>query len=297
MTTIVGSRRELTLPPVRGPWTASLYELLETGGAAMEDPVIPACLSDVAVLDDDDLQMALYLCYELHYMGIAGRGRGMGVGAVVLRFRAASRRASRRPAYAGRARPIGLCRRDGRGTAAARRDRSRAAALALPQAQARSISSASRRPPLRLPAQGGRPAHLGDPRLTGRAKAALVEIQIRRVRRRSSRAHALGAVRNTMARWGWTPLRRLPRRVPGITLATVNLMSLFGLHRRLRGAIVGHLAVFEMTSSMPNRRYGDGLRRLGFGPEATVLLRRARGGRCRAREHRDLGSGRRAGAR
>ena len=54
-------------------------------------------------------------------------------------------------------------------------------------------------------------------------------------------------------------------RLPGITLATVNLMSLFGLHRRLRGALVGHLATFEMTSSVPNRRYGNGLRRLGFG--------------------------------
>jgi hypothetical protein len=40
-------------------------------------------------------------------------------------------------------------------------------------------------------------------------------------------------------------------------------MSLFGLHRRLRGAIVGHLALFEMTSAVPNRRYGDALRRLG----------------------------------
>jgi hypothetical protein len=58
-------------------------------------------------------------------------------------------------------------------------------------------------------------------------------------------------------------------RLPGITLATVNLMSWFGLHRRLRGALVGHLAVFEMTSSGPNRRYGDGLRRLGFGPDVT----------------------------
>ena len=58
-------------------------------------------------------------------------------------------------------------------------------------------------------------------------------------------------------------------RIPAITLATVNLMSLFGLHRRLRGAIVGHLALFEMTSSIPNRRYGDGLRRLGAAPEAT----------------------------
>jgi hypothetical protein len=58
-------------------------------------------------------------------------------------------------------------------------------------------------------------------------------------------------------------------RVPGVTLATVNLMSLLGLHRRLRGAIVGHLALFEMSSSVPNRRYGDGLRRLGLSADVT----------------------------
>ena len=46
-------------------------------------------------------------------------------------------------------------------------------------------------------------------------------------------------------------------------------MSLFGLHRRLRGALLGHLAAFEMTSSLPNRRYGNGLRRLGFDEVAT----------------------------
>ena len=57
--------------------------------------------------------------------------------------------------------------------------------------------------------------------------------------------------------------------VPGVTLATVNLVSMFGLHRRWRGALVGHLAVFEMTSSLPNRRYANALRRLGFGPRAT----------------------------
>jgi hypothetical protein len=58
-------------------------------------------------------------------------------------------------------------------------------------------------------------------------------------------------------------------RIPAVTLATVNLMSLLGLHRRLRGAIVGHLALFEMSSSVPNRRYADGLRRLGLGTDAT----------------------------
>jgi hypothetical protein len=60
--------------------------------------------------------------------------------------------------------------------------------------------------------------------------------------------------------------------IPAVTLATVNLMSLFGLHRRWRGAIVGHLALFEMTSSIPNRRYGDGLRRLGYGGDATQFF-------------------------
>jgi hypothetical protein len=52
--------------------------------------------------------------------------------------------------------------------------------------------------------------------------------------------------------------------IPGFTLATVNLMSWMGLHRRLRGGIVGHLALFEMTSSIPNGRYARGLRRLGL---------------------------------
>jgi hypothetical protein len=62
-------------------------------------------------------------------------------------------------------------------------------------------------------------------------------------------------------------------RIPGSTLATVNLMSLLGLHRRLRGAIAGHLALFEMTSSLPNRRYAAAVRRLGFDdPRATAFF-------------------------
>jgi hypothetical protein len=57
-----------------------------------------------------------------------------------------------------------------------------------------------------------------------------------------------------------------------VTLATVNLMSMCGLHRRLRGAIVGHLALFEMTSSVPNRRYAGGLRRLGYDGDACLFF-------------------------
>ena len=43
-----------------------------------------------------------------------------------------------------------------------------------------------------------------------------------------------------------------------------NAGSLFGLHRRLRGAAMGHLAAFEMTSSLPSRKMVQGLERLGL---------------------------------
>ena len=48
-------------------------------------------------------------------------------------------------------------------------------------------------------------------------------------------------------------------------------MSLFGLHRRWRGAALGHLAAVEMTSSEPSRRYSAGLRRLGYDERVTVF--------------------------
>jgi hypothetical protein len=56
--------------------------------------------------------------------------------------------------------------------------------------------------------------------------------------------------------------------VPGVALATDNLVSMFGLHRRWRGALVGHLVVFEMTSVLPMSRYAAAIRRLGLGEEA-----------------------------
>jgi len=46
-----------------------------------------------------------------------------------------------------------------------------------------------------------------------------------------------------------------------------NVLSMFGLHRRLRGAALGHLAAFEATSSIPSRQLAQGLRRLGFSDE------------------------------
>jgi hypothetical protein len=56
--------------------------------------------------------------------------------------------------------------------------------------------------------------------------------------------------------------------LPASALMVSNLISMFGLNRRWRGALVGHLAVFEMTSVVPMGRYGRALERLGV-DEAT----------------------------
>ena len=98
------------------------------------------------------------------------------------------------------------------------------------------------------------------PRLFGAPKAAMVEIQADEYGGgRPEWIHAELFAR-AMRSLGLDPTYgAYLDLIPGITLATVNLMSLFGLHRRWRGAIVGHLALFEMTSSIPNRRCGDGL--------------------------------------
>lgn len=102
------------------------------------------------------------------------------------------------------------------------------------------------------------------PRIAGPPKAALLEIQSDEYGGgHGERAHSLLFVK-TMAGLG---LDSRPNaylgRLPGSTLATVNLMSALGTRRSRLGAIVGHLAMFEMTSSRSNRAYGNGLRRLG----------------------------------
>jgi hypothetical protein len=108
------------------------------------------------------------------------------------------------------------------------------------------------------------------PRLTGRAKAALVEIQSDEYGGGDpERVHAAIFARTMRGAGLDDTYGAYIESVPAITLAAQNMMSMFGLNRRLRGAIVGHLAAFEMTSSLPNRSYGDGFRRHGFGREVT----------------------------
>lgn len=108
------------------------------------------------------------------------------------------------------------------------------------------------------------------PRLTGRAKAALVEVQSDEYGGgRADRMHYAIFAKTVRGVGLDDTYGAYIDRVPAVTLASFNMMSMFGINRRLRGAIAGHLAAFEMTSSIPNRLYGNGFRRLGFDEEVT----------------------------
>lgn len=105
----------------------------------------------------------------------------------------------------------------------------------------------------------------GIPRLGGRAKAAMVAIQADEYGLGDPAAMHATLFSRTMEALGLDPTpNRYLDDLPAATLWTTNVISLFGLHRRLRGALVGHLALFEMTSVGPMARYDRALARLGL---------------------------------
>ena len=105
---------------------------------------------------------------------------------------------------------------------------------------------------------------MGNSRLSGRAKAAMVTIQ--------SDEYGGGvaaSMHSSLFADAMTALDLDPTygayldHLPAVTLATTNLISMFGLHRRLRGALIGNLASFEMNSVGPMARYSAWLESLG----------------------------------
>ncbi len=105
------------------------------------------------------------------------------------------------------------------------------------------------------------------PRLPYDAKASLAELQFDEFGQgRADRLHA-----NIFAR-GMSDLGLDNRAGAYVDIAPVevlelnNAMSFFGLHLRLLGAALGHLAAFEATSSAPSRKVAQGLHRLSLAP-------------------------------
>jgi hypothetical protein len=261
------------LPSARGPITAFLLDALQRDPHELSPPAREAAADALA---DEDLQLALYLCYELHYRGLDGVDDGWEWepslialrGALETEFDAALTAAvppvDERPAPEDM--DVAL-----RAIVDADDGPSLSRHLERDGTLEQFLEFAVHRSAYQL--KEADPHSWAMPRLSGPPKAALVEIQADEYGGgRTDRIHAELFARALRGLGLDDEYGAYLDHVPAITLATVNLMSYLGLHRRRRGAIVGHLALFEMTSSVPNRRYATALRRLGLGEDATAFF-------------------------
>lgn len=260
------------LPQARGPISELLLETLR-GGVSALPPLEPPVAAEP--LCDEDLQLALYLCYELHYRGLPGVDDRWEWEPSLLALRAALERQFEEALVGAvtlvddgvTAEEIDLALRDVAGQEAPDLAGYVQRKATLEQVREFVIHRSA------YQLKEADPHSWAIPRLTGAPKAALIEIQADEYGGgRPEWIHAELFARSMHALGLDPSYGAYIDLIPGVTLATVNQMSLFGLHRRLSGAIVGHLAMFEMTSSIPNRRYGDGLRRLGFSGDATLFF-------------------------
>lgn len=218
------------------------------------------------VMGDDDAMLTLHVLYELHYRGFAGVDERWEWEPSVLRERAGLEAVFERslvdrigppPAFATAATVheelIRLASQDGRSLSRHMEDKGTLAQMR---------EFAVHRSAYQL--KEADPHAWAIPRLTGRAKAALVEIEYGEYGEGNPAVDHATLFAGTMhaldlddTYGAYLDL------LPAATLATGNLISLLGLHRRWRAALVGHLALFEMCSVVPMARYAAAMRRLG----------------------------------
>lgn len=253
------------LPSERGPLTEGLF-------VALTGP--PGDLPKPAVVEEplfsDDLQLALYVCYELHYRGfdevsdewewhpplIASRNTLEDAFARELDGKLGSDGSSPSEVV-GRLKEIS---RRSQGPSLSRILESEAT---LEQFREFVIHRSI------YHLREADPHTWVIPRLAGGPKAALVEVQSDEYGGGDQARMHSTLFADLMTHLGLDPsYGAYLERVPAITLATNNLMSMFALPRKRRGAAMGHLALLEMDSSIPNARYSAGLARLGLPREA-----------------------------
>ncbi|MEO5840371.1 MAG: iron-containing redox enzyme family protein [Acidimicrobiales bacterium] len=256
-----------TLPRPRGTISTYVIDMVQ----APAGPPAAGWLDDVDIAEalmGDDFHLALYVLYELHYRSFADLDDGLEWNPHVLGVRAELERrfedALRSTTANGHCTDVVESLRDLVET-------SGGPSLSSYMANEGTVDDlrefAIHRSAYQL--KEADPHTWALPRLHGRAKAALVTIQFDEYGLGVQSAMHSELFADTLRALGLdASYGAYVEQLPGVTLATVNLVSMFGLHRRLRGALVGHLAVFEMTSVTPMQRYSNALERMGVPLEA-----------------------------
>lgn len=264
--TLPSTSVEPKLPRAIGPLSSAVIDTLRHGRPALHiRPLdVPLCEADPYGLD---LQLSLCVCYELHYRGFAGVNPRWEWNPALLHVRGrledAFLRAVRRDA--GEIGP-------GETAADAMDELSvepvEAVDGAGPSYYLRDTGSWEQmREYLVLRSlyhlKEADPHAFAIPRLIGQAKASFVAIEFDEYGGgRGDQVHQqLFADLMDAAGLDSTYLAYLDY-APAAALASVNLMSLFGLHRDLRGAAIGHFASTEITSPPGARRLVEALERM-----------------------------------
>ncbi|MFC7958292.1 iron-containing redox enzyme family protein [Rhodococcoides kroppenstedtii] len=273
MTSILSSapavQAAAALPAPRGPLSESVIGALATtpdsGSAALAGTAVTG-----ADPYGDDLHLALYVCYELHYRSFVGVDDAWEWNPELLRLRGdmealfLDHLRARVPAGGSvddEMDALATEHVDGSGPSYHLRDHGTAEQMReyLAHRSLYHLKEAD-------------PHAWAIPRLQGQAKAAYVAVEFDEFGGgRGSRMHQV-LFRDLLEAAGLDSsyLGYLDR-VGAPTLAPVNLMSLFGLHRRWRGAAAGHLAATEITSSPGSSRLVAALRRLGFAEQCVAF--------------------------
>jgi len=247
------------LPAARGPFSATVIDALRN---PPHEVAAPATEPRAADPFGEDVQLALQVCYELHYHGFAGVDPEWEWNPTLLRLRAALEQlflAAMREQVAGGVDVAGeldallVQPLSGRGLSYFLRDEAGWWQLREFFVH-RSIYHLKEADP-----------HAWViPRLSGRPKATLVAVEFDEFGGgHAERVHAR-MFADLLVAAGLSPdyLHYLDH-VPACALAPVNMMSLFGLHRRWRAALVGHLTAAEITTGPSAQRMDDALTQLG----------------------------------
>jgi Iron-containing redox enzyme len=242
-----------SLPKPRGLISEALTTRLRT---EPHDFAIPPCRDAWC----EDAQLALYICYELHYRGFQGVDDGWEWDPGLLALRGSLERAfierlrDELGSVPSSAEQIGklLGPSDGKGSASAfLRDEGRRWQI-QEYLTARSLYHLKE----------ADPQTWAIPRVHGEAQAVLVALQYDEYGGgRPEWVHAR-LFADMMAAWDLDAgYGAQVDAAPWQAMAVVNLMSLFGLHRKHRGALLGQFARAEIGSSPSSRRLVEAFKR------------------------------------